>query len=140
MNSNGTNPKPTSFTDPYTTQTGPMTTRVISLRLPSAVYAALQRSAVNAHMTVSGGLDWLLVHSFGNCQVVTSLNDCAEVLDAKLDVRVSATTFEQLKAVIGPLNIPVSVYTRKLLYHFFVTKKLRYVQSNGRYTLAGCHD
>ena len=108
-----------------------MTGRVISLRIPSAVHGALARSAANVGMSVSHGLDWLLRNSLGNCQLLLTLNDCPDALDAKLDVRISPNTFEQLRSAAEPLGISISVYTRKLLYHFYVTKKLRYVQSNG---------
>lgn len=115
-------------------------TRVISLRLPSAVDAALVRSAVKAGLSVSGGLDWLLLNSFGNCQLLRQLADCPDAWDAKLDARIPITTFEQLKSAAGQLGVSVSVYIRKLLYHFYETKRLRYVQSDGHYTLAGRHE
>jgi hypothetical protein len=117
-----------------------MTTHVISLRLPSAVDATLERSATDAGMSLSGGVDWLLRNSFGNCELLSRLDDCPDTLDGKLDVRVPPATFEQLRLISERMGIPVSVYTRKLLYHFFVTKKLKYVQQDGHYTLAGGHD
>ena len=117
-----------------------MTSYVVSFRLPSAVYAALVQSVANADMSMSGGLDWLLRNSFGNCQVLPPLTDCPDFLDAKLDIRIPPSTFEQLRSATNLLKISQSVYIRKLLYHFYVTKKLRYVQSNGHYTLAGRHD
>jgi hypothetical protein len=121
-------------------QRNTMTSRVISLRLPSAVDAALRRSAADAGISASGGADWLLRNSFSNCQVLARMPDCLEMLDAKLDIRVPTSTGEPLKSAAGQLGIPISVYIRKLLYHFFVTKHLGYVQSNGHYTLAGRHD
>jgi hypothetical protein len=115
-------------------------TRVISLRLPSAISAALQRSSAHAGMSVSDGLDWLLRNSFSNCQLLFPLADCPDFLDAKLDVRIPHDTFEKLKAATNRLTMPVSVYIRKLLYHFYITKTVKYVQGEGHYTLAGCHD
>jgi hypothetical protein len=117
-----------------------METHVISLRLPSAADVALARSAVAAGSSVPGALDWLLRNSFANCQLLMPLADSPDVWDAKLDVRVPARTFEQLRSATASLGIPVSVYIRKLLYHFYLTKRLRYVGSNGHYTLAGRHD
>lgn len=117
-----------------------MTNQVISLRLPTAVDTALDRSAASVGISVSRGLDWLLRNSFGNCQLLLSLADCPDVLDAKLDVRIPISTFEQLKSSSVQMGMPVSVYIRKLLYHFFVTRQLGYTQSNGHYTLAGRHD
>jgi hypothetical protein len=139
MTDSGTYQQSMGFVDPHGTGK-PITSRVISLRLPSVAVAALQRSAVDAGMSVADGLDWLLRNSFSNCQLILPLDDCPDVLDAKLDVRIPTTTFEELKSATERLGIPVSVYTRKLLYHFFVTKNLRYMHSNGHYTLAGRHD
>lgn len=117
-----------------------MTTHVVSLRLPSTVDSALERSAVDAGMSLSRGVDWLLRNSFGNYQLLLTLADCPDALDAKLDVRIPPATFEQLRSASEQIGIPVSVYTRKLLYHFFVTKELKYVKQDGHYTLAGSHD
>jgi len=117
-----------------------MTTHVISLRLPSAVNVALARSAASVGLSVPDGLDWLLQYSFANCSLLAPLADCPDFLDAKLDVRIPLATSEQLKLAAGRLGIPVSVYIRKLLYHFYVTKSLKYVQSDSHYTLAGRHD
>jgi hypothetical protein len=117
-----------------------VTTRVISLRVPAAVSAALALSAADAGLSVSGTVDWLLSNSFSNCLLLTRLTDSLEALDAKLDVRIPLNTFEQLGSVSKQMGIPISVYTRKLFYHFFVSKKLRYVPSEGHYTLAGRHD
>lgn len=115
-------------------------TRVISLRLPSVVDKALGRSAADAGRSRSGGLDWLLCHSFTNCQILRDLDDCPDAWDTKLDARIQAGTFEQLKSATEQLGIPVSGYIRKLLYHFYVTKRLKYAKVDGHYTLAGHHD
>jgi hypothetical protein len=113
-----------------------MTTCVISLRLPSAVNAALQRSATRADMSVPDCLNWLLRHSFESGQLVGQLADCPEILDAKLDVRIPLGTSEQLKSLAGRLGLPASVYIRKLLYHFYITKSLKYERANGHYALS----
>jgi hypothetical protein len=115
-------------------------TRVISLRLPSAVDNGRLRSAADAGRTASSALEWLLLHSFWNCQLLQHLDDCPDVWDAKLDARIRISTFNQLKSATEQLRIPISVYVRKLLYHFYVTKRLWYVQADGHYTLAGRHD
>jgi len=115
-------------------------TRVISLRLSSAVNTALVRSAADAGRSAASGLDWLLRNSFGNCQLLRQLPDCPDVWDAKLDARIQTVTFEQLKFATEQLGVPISVYVRKLLYHFYVTKRLKYVRADGHYTLAGHHD
>ena len=117
-----------------------MTTHVVSLRLPSIVNAALARSAAQVGLSVPDGLDWLLRYSFANCSLLGPLADCPDFLDTKLDVRIPITTSQQLKSASDQLGIPASVHIRKVLYHFFVTKTLKYVPSNGHYTLAGRHD
>lgn len=139
MIGSGTVQQSIGFADPHRTRRA-ITSRVVSLRLPSVVVAALERSSVDAGMSVPDAVDWLLQNSFSNCRLLFPLADCPDVLDTKLDVRIPPATFEQLKSFKDQFNIPASVYTRKLLYHFFVTKNLRYVQSNGHYTLAGRHD
>jgi hypothetical protein len=115
-------------------------TRVISLRLPPAVDRALLRSAADSGRSASSGLDWLLLNSFGNCQLLRQLPDCPDVWDAKRDARIQTSTFEQLKFATEQLGVSISVYVRKLLYHFYVTKRLKYVREDGHYTLAGHHD
>ena len=117
-----------------------MSTRVVSLRLPAAMLEALARSAADAQLTVAGALEWLLRNSFGNSDLLRSLEDCPERPNVKLDARITGTTLNSLRVVTAPLRISTSVYIRTLLYHFYVTKRLKYVQSNGRYTLAGRHD
>jgi hypothetical protein len=140
MNGNGTDQNAPAIVDLQETQRTAISSRVVSLRIPLAVNAALQRSSADARMTVSGGLDWLMRNSFSNWQLLLPLADCREALDAKLDARIPSSTFEQLRSATECLNLPISVYIRKLLYHFYISKKLRYVQSEGHYTLAGRHD
>jgi hypothetical protein len=117
-----------------------MSTRVLSIRLPSASAAALERSATGARSSVAGALDWLLRNSLGNFELLRSLVDCPGCPDAKLDVRIPGTTVDSLRAAAAQLKVSPSVYIRKLLYHFYATKRLKYVQSNGHYTLAYRHD
>jgi hypothetical protein len=117
-----------------------MDSRVISLRLPKALYADLERSAAKANLSRPGGLDLLLRCSIANCELLAKVNDCPGLWDAKLDARIPISTFLQLRSACERLGIPVSVYIRKLLYHFYVTKHLGIVESNGHYTLAYRHD
>ena len=115
-------------------------TRVISLRLPSPLDTALIRSSADAGGSASAGLDWLLRNSFGNYHLLRQLDDCPGIWDAKRDARIHPRTFEQLKVATEQLGVPISVYVRTLLYHFYVTKRLKYVRADGHYTLAGHHD
>lgn len=116
------------------------TTCVISLRLPSALVTALEQSATKANLPCSGTLDALLRHSFENSHLLIRSADCPGLLNAKLDIRLPIRTSHQLKITAKQLGMPVSVYIRKLLYHFYVTKRIGFVQSDGHYTLAGRHD
>ncbi len=117
-----------------------METRVISLRLPRPIVTALEQSATKARLSVAEGVDWLVRNSLGNFWVLRGLEDCPEFCDAKLDARIPVTTLEPLRAATVQLGISISVYVRKLLYHFYITKRLTYESQNGRYTLAYRHD
>jgi hypothetical protein len=117
-----------------------MNTRVVSIRLPSAIVAALEQTAAHNRVSISGALAWLLRSSLGNSELLRGLQDCSEYCGAKLDARIPLTTFEPLRAATMQLGMSISVYIRKLLYHFYVTKRLKYIQSEGRYTLAYRHD
>jgi len=117
-----------------------MENRVISLRLPKGLIAALEKSAVRAKLSKPGGLDLLLRCSFENGELLAKLRDCPDLWDGKLDARIPLSTFLQLRSACERLGIPISVYIRKLLYHFYVTKSMRIVESNGCYTLAYRHE
>ena len=117
-----------------------METRVISLRLPRTAMTALEQSVAQAKVSVAQGVDWLVRNSLGNFWLLRGLEDCPEYCNAKLDVRVPVTTLEPLRAVAAQLGISISVYVRRLLYHFFITKRVKYESQNGRYTLAYRHD
>jgi hypothetical protein len=117
-----------------------MTTHVISLRLPAPVDVALRASAVDARLSVSAALDWLLRNSVENFELLRGLADCSERRRSKLDARIQIQTLERVSGACQRLGISISVYTRRLLYHFYVTKRVSYPQSNGHYTLAVRHD
>lgn len=117
-----------------------MATHVISLRLPTAVATMLRRSSADSGRSLPNGLDWMLRNSFDGCQILRQLADCPDVWDSKLDARIPTSTFSQLKLEARRLGVSSSAYIRRLLYHFYITKRLKYVGSDGHYTLAGCHD
>jgi len=71
--------------------------RVISIRLPSGLAAALERSATQARLSVAETLDWLLRNSVGNFELLRGLADCPEYRDAKLDARISIATLAQIR-------------------------------------------
>ena len=117
-----------------------METRVISIRIPHSLATALEQSVVNARASVAQGVDWLVRNSLGNSWMLRGLEDCQEYCDVKVDARIPLSTLEPLKAAAGELRISLSVYVRRLLYHFYITKRLKYDTQNGRYTLAYRHD
>jgi hypothetical protein len=117
-----------------------MATKIISVRFSASVDAELRTSAVCAHLSVSGALEWLLRNSIGNFELLRGLPDCTEPRPSKVDARIADHSLEQLRLASQRLGISISVYARRLLYHFYVTKRLFYVKSDGRYTLAVRHD
>jgi hypothetical protein len=117
-----------------------MSKRVVSLRLPAALVEDLAQSAADAQLSVAAALEWLLRNSFGNPDLLRALEDCQERPNAKLDARITGATLDSLRVATVELRTSNPVYIRKLLYHFFVTKRLKYVRSDGHYTLAGRHD
>jgi hypothetical protein len=117
-----------------------MSKHVVSLRLPATMVEDLAQSAADAQLSVAEALEWLLRNSFGNSDLLHALEDCPERPNVKLDARITGATLDSLRVATMQLRTSNSVYIRKLLYHFFVTKRLKYVLSNGRYTLAGRHD
>lgn len=117
-----------------------METRVISFRIPGAAVTALEQSAARANVSVARAVDWLVRISFDNFEHLRELGDCPEPCDVKIDARIPMATIESLRSATVQLGISMSVYIRKLVYHFYITKRLRYVESNGRYTLAYRHD
>jgi len=117
-----------------------MKSQVISARVPRALRAELERASARAHLSVGGGLDLLLRCSVANRELFLQMSDCHDSWDAKVDARISLSTFTELKTVCEQLGIPVSVYVRKLLYHLYGTRTVKFVGSNGHYTLAYRHE
>src|SRR5712692_1340184 len=117
-----------------------METRVISVGVPRAAVTALEQSAARANVSVPRAVDWLVRNSVDNFEPLRELSDCPEPCNVKVDARIPLTTIESLRRSAAQLGISMSVYIRKLVYHFYITKRLRYVESNGRYTLACRYD
>jgi hypothetical protein len=117
-----------------------MKSQVVSLRLPKSLNADLERSSARAELSKGSGLELLLRHAVTTRELLLKLNDSPDLWDTKLDARISIPTFLQLKSDCEQLGIPVSVYIRKVLYHFYVTKRLHFMESKGRYTLAYRHE
>jgi len=117
-----------------------METRVISVRTPRASVTALEESAARANVSVARAVDWLVRNSIDNLEPLRQLGDSPDPCNAKVDARIPVATTELLRSAAAQLGISTSVYIRKLLYHFYISKRLRYVDSNGRYTLAFRYD
>jgi hypothetical protein len=117
-----------------------METRVISVRIPRVAVTALEQSAARANVSVARAVDWLARNSFDNSELLRELGDCPEPCNVKVDARISVATIESLRGAAVRLGISMSVYIRQLVYHFYITKKVWYVESDGRYTLAFRHD
>jgi len=115
-------------------------TQVISVRLPPSLAPAVAAGAENGQMPISEALDLLLPCSFDGSEIFLSLEDCPGLWTSKVDVRLPVPTVDSLKFVCHQLGIPLSVYVRKLLYHFYLSKKIWVVEKDGHYKLAGGHD
>ena len=117
-----------------------METRTISFRVPRSSAAALEQSAARANVSVARAVDWLIQNSISNCELLRQLPDGADICEVKLDARIPIATLESSRRVTAQLGISMSVYIRKLLYHFYITKRLRYLERDGHYTLAYRYD
>ena len=117
-----------------------MNSRVVSVRLPLEVVEGLEGIAALNRVSVAVIVDLFLVASLSNSELLRGLQDCQQQCDKKLDARIPVATLEPVRTAATRLGVSVAVYTRTLLYHSFITKKLRYAQSQGNYTLAYRHD
>ena len=115
-------------------------TKTVSVRIPASLAAAARADAENAEMSFSELLNLLLECSFDGSEILCALEDFPGLLDFKLDVRITYQTVNSLKSVCQRLGLPLGVYVRKLLYHFYVTKKVSVVGKVGHYKLAGDRD
>ena len=113
-------------------------TKVLSLRLPSALENAIRIHADRLHKIVPAVVCSILEHSIGGQFTFSTLPDVPQSLDGKLDVRLPAEFVAKLHAEAKRLGASISVYSRVILYTFY-TKRLVFVQIGGRYTLAENH-
>src|SRR5262249_1560850 len=111
-------------------KTKPLTSFVISLRLSPQIAAAVKGHAAHCKVSPRKLLNWHLRNSFANCDLLQKYSDCFQ-LDSKLDVRLCVDTLDQLTTACRRLGIQRSVYIRKLLYHFYMTRRLHYIQVDG---------
>lgn len=111
-------------------------TSVISFRLPTALERAIRSNAASSRMRISEIVRLILEHSISGKYDYSTLPDTQRCLDSKLDIRLPREIVARLRAESRRLNIPLSVYSRVILYAYY-TKRLVFVQIGSRYTLAG---
>jgi len=114
-------------------------TSVISLRLPAALERTIRHNAAESNMPVADVVRWILERALVGQYRFSALPDPKQLLDAKLDIRLSSTLVSGIRAESQRLNVSISVYTRVILFAYY-TKRLIVIQTGGRYTLAENHD
>jgi len=114
-------------------------TKVVSIRMSSALERSIRGNADWAKMPASDIVRLILMHAPDGQYSFAALSDVQEYLDAKLDVRLPEDLVSKLRAQSERLRISVSVYSRIILYAYY-TKRLAFVEIGGCYTLAENHD
>lgn len=110
--------------------------KLIWIRLPESVYTEFVGQATRANLAYSEAVEFLIRRSGPGMDIVVGLEDTPDPLSKKLGVRIAHGYVATLEALCRLNQLPVSVYIRKLLYHFLVTKKIWFVQKDDHYTLA----
>jgi predicted DNA-binding protein len=114
-------------------------TKVVSIRMPSALERTIRRHAPHSKMPVSDVVRLILEHAPGGQYSFSALPDVQQYLDAKLDIRLPAELVSKLRAEAERLGVSVSVYSRVILYAYY-TKRLDFIEIGDRYTLAENHE
>jgi len=114
-------------------------TKVISIRMPSALERSIRGNADWAKMPASDIVRLILMHAPDGQYSFAALPDVQQYLDAKLDIRLPEDLVSKLRAESERLRISVSVYSRIILYAYY-TKRLVFVEIGDCYTLAENHD
>lgn len=114
--------------------------KLVWFRLPLSAYTTFIQEAARARMGHSETVGRLLACCGAGAALVLDLEDTQELLSHKLGVRLPLGCLASLEAVCNRKQLPVSVYIRKLIFHFLVKKTISYVKKEGRYTLAYRHD
>lgn len=114
-------------------------TKVVSIRVRSGLERAIRRNAARSGMTVSTIAGLILEHSVSGQSNLAALEEIPEFLDAKLDLRLSEELIANLLNESQRLNVSVSVYIRRILCAYY-TKRLVFIERDGRYTLEENHD
>ena len=116
-------------------------TKVISVRVPGAVRVALFAHAKQLRRSPADVLRILISYSLERLEGLAPLADCPDSLDDKFDARIPLELAEKLKTNCRAHRLSSSRFVRKLLFHFYVTKKVKFIEEEkGHYNLAVCHD
>ncbi len=115
-------------------------TKVISVRVPGAVRAALFAHAAQLGHSPATVLRLFLSYSLQHVDALASLPNCPDTLDGKLDARIPLELAEKLGSACQAHCLSASRVVRKLLFHFYMTKKVKFIKEEGYYNLAVCHD
>jgi hypothetical protein len=114
-------------------------TKVVSIRMPSRLERAIRGHAALSRMPVFQIVWLILEHSIGGQYNFSALRDVEQCFDAKFDVRLPENLVSKLRAESARLRVSVSVYSRIILYAFYM-KRLVLIEIGGCYTLAENHD
>jgi hypothetical protein len=114
-------------------------TKVVSIRMPAALERTIRGHSPHSKMPVSDVVRLILMHAPGGQYSFSRLPDVQQHLDAKLDVRLPAELVSQLRAEAERLRVSVSVYSRVILYAYYM-ERLVFVEIGDRYTLAENHE
>ena len=110
--------------------------RVVSFRLSTALADRVRSDVRQARMTVSQALRLLLAACARSPDLIACLPDSPHNGPAKLDVRLSDQTFQNLESACKRTSLPRRVYIRRALYHFCETKTVWLIKGTDGYTLA----
>jgi hypothetical protein len=114
-------------------------TKVLSIRMPSALERVIRRNADQSRMAVADIVRLILMHAPDGQYSFAALSDVQQHLEAKLDIRLPDELVSKLRSESERLRVSVSVYSRVILYSYY-TKRLVLVEIGDRYTLAENHE
>jgi len=115
-------------------------TNVISVRVSTPVRAALLAHAEQLRRSPADILRALISYSFERVDSLAALADCPDSLDDKFDARIPLELAEKWRSACQAHHLRPSRVVRKLLFHFYVTKKVKVIEEKGHYNLAISHD
>jgi hypothetical protein len=114
-------------------------TRVVSIRLPTALERTIRLHASRAQAQPSHLAAWVLSHALRGQYSFAALRDCPESLDAKLDIRIAEELISTVRSESARTGVLVSVYIRTIL-HAYYKRRLIFIKTGKRYTLVANDD